>query len=101
MARSYGSQSMVEPLTRVGVHRPGECFGSADPGVWHYTSRPDLSAAQDEHDRLAALLEEAGAEVVRLAGYTPEEKFEIVAQMLADTRELIGLWQLWGATGVS
>jgi N-dimethylarginine dimethylaminohydrolase len=35
-----------------------------DPGVWHYTGRPDLTLAQQEHDGLVALLRRGGAEVV-------------------------------------
>jgi N-dimethylarginine dimethylaminohydrolase len=58
------NQSMVDPLRRVLVKRPDDAFGSADPAIWHYTSRPDLAAAQREHDALAAILAEAGAEVV-------------------------------------
>jgi N-dimethylarginine dimethylaminohydrolase len=59
-----GCQSMVEPLRRVLVKRPDEAFGSADPAVWHYTGRPDLAAAQREHDALVEILRGAGAEVV-------------------------------------
>jgi len=60
----YGSQSMVAPLRRVLVRRPGETFGEADPDVWHYRSRPDLPAARGEHDALCELLRESGAEVI-------------------------------------
>lgn len=61
---AYGSQSMVAPLRRVLVKRPDEAFGNADPAVWHYTARPDLEAAQREHDTLTGILRAAGAEVV-------------------------------------
>ncbi|HEY2737269.1 MAG TPA: amidinotransferase, partial [Thermoanaerobaculia bacterium] len=61
---AYGSQSMVAPLRRVLVKRPDEAFGNADPSVWHYTARPDLAAAQREHDALSGILHAAGAEVV-------------------------------------
>jgi len=60
----YGGQSMVAPLRRVLVRRPDEAFGSADPGIWHYTSRPDLAAARQEHEALVGILAAAGAEVV-------------------------------------
>jgi dimethylargininase len=60
----YGTQSMVDPLRRVLVKRPEECFAVTDPAAWHYTARPDLDAARREHDELAALLRASGAEVV-------------------------------------
>src|SRR5262249_50278577 len=46
------------------VKRPDAAFAVADPERWHYAGRPDLRAAQREHDALVALLREAGAEVV-------------------------------------
>jgi len=55
---------MVAPLRRVLVRAPDESFGSADPARWHYTARPDLGRARDEHARLVALLRTAGAEVL-------------------------------------
>ncbi len=60
----YGSQGMVAPLRRVLVKRPDEAFGAADPQEWHYAARPQLAAAQTEHDALVATLRAAGAEVV-------------------------------------
>lgn len=63
-AESLGVQSMVAPLRRVLMKRPDAVFGEADPERWHYSARPDLSAAQAEHDALADLLRAAGAEVV-------------------------------------
>ncbi len=62
--KRHGCQSMVEPLRRVLLKRPEPAFAVADPARWHYTSRPDLDAAQREHDALADLLRNAGAEVV-------------------------------------
>jgi N-dimethylarginine dimethylaminohydrolase len=55
---------MVAPLRRVLVRRPDAAFGAADPERWHYTARPDLAAAQAEHDALVATLRQAGAEVI-------------------------------------
>jgi dimethylargininase len=62
--KTYGSQSMVEPLRRVLVRRPDDAFGNADPTLWHYVSRPDLEKAQAEHDALVATLQEAGCDVL-------------------------------------
>ena len=64
MKRHYGSQSMIGPLRIVMVRRPDESFAVDDPLVWHYTGRPDLKIAQQEHDGLVALLRQAGAEVI-------------------------------------
>ena len=64
MSATFGSQSMVDPLRRVLVRRPDESFAVADPAAWNYASRPDLEAAQREHDALVATLGEAGVEVL-------------------------------------
>jgi len=61
--RSYGSQSMIAPLRKVLVKRPGEAFAGADPAQWHYTARPDLVAARQEHDAFVERLRQAGVEV--------------------------------------
>jgi len=55
---------MIAPLKTVLVKRPEEAFAVADPVVWHYTARPDLAIAWQEHDALASLLRQAGAEVM-------------------------------------
>lgn len=55
---------MVGRLRRVVVRRPDAAFGVADPERWNYTSRPDPAVAGIEHDRLAALLEADGCELI-------------------------------------
>jgi dimethylargininase len=64
MARTYGCQSMVEPLRRVLVKRPEAAFAAADPARWHYAGRPDLDEARREHDALVEILAGSGAEVI-------------------------------------
>ena len=64
MNHGYGCQSMVDPIRRVVVRRPDDAFGGADPARWHYTSRPDLAVAQQEHDAFVEVLTQAGAEVI-------------------------------------
>lgn len=61
---SYGSQSMVHHLRRVMVRKPDQSFGLADPERWHYTRRPDLGLAIQEHERLVRILDDFGAEVI-------------------------------------
>ncbi len=70
--KTYGGHSMVGPLRRVLVRRPDEAFGVDDPERWNYAARPDLEAAQAEHDALVATLEASGAEVVRHDAPQPE-----------------------------
>ena len=70
--RAYGGQSMVAPLRRVLVRRPDLAFAAADPERWHYTARPELLAAQAEHDALVVTLRKAGAEVVAHDAPLPE-----------------------------
>jgi N-dimethylarginine dimethylaminohydrolase len=62
--KTYGAQSMIAPLKRVLVKRPDHAFGNADPAQWHYTQPINLPEAQREHDVLAAMLKQAGAEVL-------------------------------------
>jgi N-dimethylarginine dimethylaminohydrolase len=62
---------MVAPLRRVLMRRPDESFAVEDPELWHYTSRPDLAIAQQEHDALVAKLRHAGAEVIEHAAAQP------------------------------
>jgi len=64
MPNLYGSQSMIAPLRRVLVRRPDPAFAVDEPDKWHYTSRPNLQIAQQEHDALVGLLRQAGAEVI-------------------------------------
>ena len=63
---------MIQPLRRVLVKRPDSAFAAAEPASWHYAGRPDLELAQQEHDALVALLQQAGAEVI----YHPEPQPE-------------------------
>jgi len=55
---------MVASLRTVLVKRPDDAFAVDDPVTWHYTDRPDLVIAQQEHDALVALLRRGGTEVI-------------------------------------
>ena len=59
----FGSQSMIAPLRKVLVKRPGQAFAGADPARWHYTAQPDLDRARREHDAFVGVLLEASVEV--------------------------------------
>jgi dimethylargininase len=72
MSRSYGSQSMVQPLRKVLVKRPDEAFAVDDPAKWHYVERPNLEIAQQEHDVLVDILRQAGAEVIYHDEFQPD-----------------------------
>jgi len=72
MSRSYGSQSMVEPLRKVLVKRPDEAFAVDDPPKWHYATSPNLEIAQQEHDALVSILSVAGAEVIYHDEFQPD-----------------------------
>lgn len=64
MTARFGGQNMVDPARRILVRRPDAAFAVEDADRWHYASRPDLDAAQKEHDDLVAVLRESGAEVL-------------------------------------
>jgi len=64
MTKQYGSQSMIAPLRRVLVKRPEQAFAVDNPDKWHYTARPNLEIAHQEHDVLVSLLQRTGAEVI-------------------------------------
>jgi dimethylargininase len=63
-ARTFGAQSMVEPLRRTLVKRPGAAFGRAfeDPALG-FRHPVDLPRAQREHDALVSLLTTLGVQV--------------------------------------
>lgn len=64
MGDRYGCQDMVGRLRRVLVRPPEASFAEADPAVWHYSARPRLAAAQQEHERFVGVLRGSGAEVL-------------------------------------
>jgi N-dimethylarginine dimethylaminohydrolase len=69
--QTYGGQTMYGQLRRVLVRRPDAAFAVEDPEPWHYSARPDLARALEEHDALTALLRAAGAEVIEHAAPQP------------------------------
>lgn len=55
---------MIGQLRTVMVKRPDEAFAVDDPSAWHYSSKPDLAVAQQEHDALVSLLQSTGTQVI-------------------------------------
>ncbi len=64
MTKTYGVNSMVAPLKRVVVKRPDQNFAVSDPEKWHYTSKPNLEQAQQDHDTFTNILRDHGTEVI-------------------------------------
>lgn len=58
---TYGSQSMVAPLRRVLVRRPGSSLRWREYG---WRAAPDETRLAAEHEAFCALLDESGAEVI-------------------------------------
>lgn len=59
----YGAQSMVAPLKKVLVRSPDESFVVENLAKWHYTGKPILSIAKQEHQQIVGILEAEGVEV--------------------------------------
>lgn len=60
---SFGVGSMVAPLRRVAMRRPGPATFEADPELWHYTRRLDATRLARQYDLFAHHIEHAGAEI--------------------------------------
>ena len=68
-------KSEIAPLERVLLHRPGRELEHLTPGTLDrllFEDIPYLEVAQQEHDRFAQILREAGAEVVYLEDLAAE-----------------------------
>ena len=63
-AENYGSQHMVNELKSVLVKRPDDAFAVKDIAKWHYTSTPNVTIAQEEHDAFVAILQQEGVDVL-------------------------------------
>ncbi len=72
--RTFGAQSMVGPLKRALIHRPGPEF--SDEGnfrAFGFTGElPDLAKAQAEHDAFAKALRDYGVEIEYLGEALPQ-----------------------------
>ena len=57
----FGVASMVAPLRRVAMRRPGRATYEADPAVWHYAGPLDAGRMKRQYDRFAACVSDSGA----------------------------------------
>lgn len=81
--RTFGGQTMVEPLRRVLVRRP-----PADTSDWRrfdWCSQPDPLRLAAEHEAFCALLEDAGAEVLVAQPTTLDAIYAYDPALVADT----------------
>lgn len=62
-AGAVGVDSMVGPLKRVAMRRPGAIL-TADPKRWHYAEPIDPVALAAQYDAFAELVAASGAEIV-------------------------------------
>jgi len=63
---SCGPEDRSRPLRRVLMRRPGPALAKADPAQWHYGPQFDPERAARQHDALARIVAESGAEIVWL-----------------------------------
>jgi len=59
----FGVGSMVTPLRRVAMRRPGPATFEADPVRWHYAGPLDADRLARQYDAFAALVADSGAEI--------------------------------------
>ena len=59
----FGVRSMVAPLRRVAMRRPGPATFGADPVRWHYAGPLDAHRLARQYDAFAALVADSGAEI--------------------------------------
>ena len=70
MNRTFGGQSMINPLERVLVKRPDQAFIIKDPKLWNYSSIPDLKNAQLEHDAFVAIIKKFNVDIIYHTQFT-------------------------------
>ena len=63
---NFGAGDMVSALRRVLMKRPGEAMAQANPQTWHYSGPLEKEKLCADHDRLVAIIENFGSEVVFL-----------------------------------
>ena len=61
--RNFGVGSMVAPLRRVAMRRPGRATFEADPVLWHYAGPLDADRLARQYEGFARHVERSGAEI--------------------------------------
>ncbi len=64
----FGVASMVAPLRRVAMRRPGRATLAADPARWHYAEPIDPDRLLRQYDAFAACVAASGAEIEWIGG---------------------------------
>lgn len=59
----FGVGSLVSPLHRVAMRRPGTATFEADPMRWHYAGPLDAERLARQYDAFAGLVADSGAEI--------------------------------------
>jgi N-dimethylarginine dimethylaminohydrolase len=59
----FGVTSMVAPLRRVAMRRPGPAMFAADPDVWHYSGPLDRERLPRQYDFFTELVRADGVEI--------------------------------------
>ena len=59
----FGVGSMVEPLRRVAMRRPGRATFDADPARWHYAGPLDADRLTRQYDTFARCVADSGAHI--------------------------------------
>ena len=65
---NFGVSSMVAPLRRVAMRRPGRATLEANPALWHYAGPLDADRLARQYDAFAACVEDAGTEIEWVPG---------------------------------
>ena len=64
----FGVSSMVAPLRRVAMRRPGRATLEADPARWHYAGPIEPGRLLRQYDAIAACVAASGAEIEWIEG---------------------------------
>jgi N-dimethylarginine dimethylaminohydrolase len=59
----FGVTSMVAPLRRVAMRRPGSAMFEADPNLWHYSQPLDRERLSRQYDAFTGLIETSVSEI--------------------------------------
>ena len=67
-ARGFGLASMVAPLRRVAMRRPGRATFEADPAVWHYAGPLDADRLERQYEAFVDRVADSGAKIQWIPG---------------------------------